>query len=148
MSHNSYVTDEPVVPRVDDSDFSVVLSRVLAAIADINKLRLRFIDHAVRPRLKLDRIEKFERVSSKNPEHPVIAACQEQLVEFRDEQGPLRLLESGDTAYPLSSLQIHHLKRSIFQARHEQSLALDVHIHVVKTAFDTRDGDCLYEPKG
>ena len=41
MSHDSYVTDELVVPRVDDSDFSVVLSRVLAAIADVYQLGLR-----------------------------------------------------------------------------------------------------------
>src|SRR6266851_9213906 len=148
MSHNSYVTDELVVPRVDDSDFSVVFSRVLAAIANVNKLGLRFVDHAVRSRLKVDRIEKFERVTSKDPEHPVIAACYKQLVEFRNDQDPLRLLESRNTTYPLAGLQINHFKRAIFQPCNEQTLAFDIPIHMVKAAFNIRDRNRLYESKG
>src|SRR6266700_7019013 len=147
MSRDSYVTDELVVPRVDDSDFSVVLSRVLAAIADVNQLRLWFVNHSVRSGLKVDRIEKFERVTSKDPEHPVIAACEKQLVEFRNNQGALRLLESRNTTYPLAGLQIHHFKRAVFQPCNEQTLAFDIHIHMVKAAFNIRDGN-LYESKG
>src|SRR5437660_4583342 len=114
MSHDSYVTDVLVAPRVDDSDFSVVLSRVLTAIADVNQLRLWFVNHSIRSGLKVNRIEKFERVSLKDPEHPVIAACYKQLVEFRNYQDTLRLLESGNATYPLAGLQIHHSKRAIF----------------------------------
>src|SRR5712691_10526406 len=107
MSHDLYVTDDLVVLGIDDSDSSVVFSSVFTPIADVNKLRLRFIDHAVRSWFEMDRIEKFERVPSKYAEHPVIAACQEQLVQFRDEQCSLRFLKSGDAADPLTSLQFH-----------------------------------------
>src|SRR6266436_4899823 len=129
MGDDSYVTDELVSPRVDDSDFSVVLFRVLTAIADVNQLRIWFVNHSVRSGLKVDRIEKFERVSSQDPEHPVIAACYKQLVEFRNDQGALRLLESRNTTYPLAGLQIHHFNRAIFQPCNEQTLAFDIHIH-------------------
>src|SRR6266481_2922839 len=148
MSHDSYVIDVLVAPRVDDSDFSVGLSHVLTAIADVNQLRIWFVNHSVRSGLKVDRIEKFERVSSKDPEHPVIAACYKQLVEFRNDQGALRLPESRNTTYPLAGLQIHHFKRAVFQPCKEQTLAFDIHIHMVKAAFNIRDGDRLYESKG
>jgi len=59
----------------------------------------------------------------------------------------LRFLKSGDAAHPFASLQVHHLKGAIFQPCNEQALALDIHIHVVETAFDIRQGDCLNEPK-
>src|SRR5712672_2714199 len=101
MSHDLYVTDNLVVLGIDDSDFSVFLPGVLAAIADINELRLRFIDHPVRSWFKMDRIQKLERVPSKYAEHPVIAACQEQLIQCRNEQRSLGFLEPGNAAHPL-----------------------------------------------
>src|ERR1700674_3161495 len=121
---------------VDDSDFSVVLSRVLAAIADVHKLGLRFVNYAVWSGLKVNRIEKFERVPSKYSGHPVIAACQKQLIWFRDEQCSLRFLKSGDATHPLARLQVHHFKGAIFQPRNTQAFTFDIHIHMVKAAFD------------
>src|SRR6266436_1860001 len=147
MSHDFNVTGELVVPRVDDSHFSVVLSRVLAAVADVHKLGLRFVNHAVRSRFKVDRIEKFERVASKYSDHPVIPACHEQLIKFRNVQDPLRLLEAGNAAHPLTALYIDHLQRAILQPRNEQALTLDIHIHMVKAAFDIRHGNRLRESK-
>src|SRR5437588_4671586 len=147
MSNNSYITDDLVVLGIDDSDFSVVLSRVLAPVADVNELRLGFIDHAVRSQFKMDRIEKFERVPSEYSEHTVIAACQKQLIQFRHEQCPLCFLKSWDAAHPLASLQVHHLKGAIFQPRNKQAFTFDIHIHVVKAAFNIRDRNRLHESK-
>src|SRR5258708_2888461 len=147
MSHNLYVTDDLVVLGIDDSDFSVVFSSVSTAISDVNKLRLRFIDHAVRSWLEMDRIEEFQRVPSKYAEHPVIAACQEQLIQFRDEQCSLCLLKSGDAAHPLASLQVLHLKGAIFQPRQETAFTLDIHINVDEPDLEIRQGDRLDEPK-
>src|ERR1700693_1991197 len=95
----------------------------------------------------MHRIEKLERVPSKYAEHPVVAACQKQLIQFRNEQCSLGFLKPGNAAHPLASLQVYHLKRTVFQAGNEQALAFDVHIHVVKTAFDIRQGNRLYESK-
>src|SRR5260370_4430814 len=108
-----------VVLRIDDSDFSVVFSRIFAAVAYIDQLGIRFVDNAVGPRLKLDRIEKLESVAPKHPDHSVVAACQEQLVEFRYIQHPLSLLETGNASRPLPGSQIHHLKCAILQTGQE-----------------------------
>jgi hypothetical protein len=59
----------------------------------------------------------------------------------------LRFLESGYASYPLPGVNVYDLKSTVFQARNEQALALDIHIHVVETAFDIRQGDRLNEPK-
>src|SRR6266849_996807 len=147
MSHDLYVTDDLVDLGIDDSDFSVVLFRVLAPVTDVNELRLGFIDQVVRSQFKMDRIEKFERVPSEYSEHAVIAACQKQLIQFRHEQCSLCFLKSGDTAYPLASLQVHHLKGAIFQPRNKQAFTFDIHIHVVKAAFNIRDRNRLHESK-
>src|SRR5882762_3422092 len=147
MSHNLYVPDDLVVLDIDDSDFSVIFSSIFTAISDVNKFRLRFIDQAVRSWFEMDRIEEYQRVPSKYAEHPVIAACQKQFIQFRNEQRSLGFLESGDAAHPLASLQVHHFKSAIFQPGNKQVFTFDIHIHVVKTAFDIRQGDRLYEPK-
>src|SRR6267154_6371308 len=147
MSHNLYVPDDLVVLDIDDSHFSVIFSSIFTAISDVNKFRLRFIDQAVRSWFEMDRIEEFQRVPSKYAEHPVIAACQEQLIQFRDEQCSLRFLKSGDAADPLASLQVHHLKGGVFQPRNEQAFTFDIHIHVVETPFDIRQGDRLNQTK-
>src|SRR5260370_9360720 len=94
----------------------------------------------------MDRIEKFQRVPSKYAEHPVIAACQKQLIQSRDEQCSLRFLESGNAAYPLPGVYVYDLESTVFQARNEQPLALDIHIHVVEPAFDIRHADRLNDP--
>jgi hypothetical protein len=60
----------------------------------------------------------------------------------------LGFLKSGNAAHPLASLQVYQLKRTVFQAGNEQALAFDVHIHVVKTAFDIRQGNRLHESSG
>jgi len=80
MRRDLYVTDDLVALGIDDSDFSVVFSSVLAAIADVNELGLWLVDYAVWSRFKMDRIEKFQRAPSKYAEHPVIAARQKQLI--------------------------------------------------------------------
>src|ERR1700687_4698799 len=138
MSQDLYATDDLVVLGIDDFDFSVVFSSILAAISDVHEFGLRFIDHAVRSGLKVNRIEKFQRIPSKDAEHPVIATCQKQPVQLRNEQCSLRFLKSGDADHPLASVYVYDLKRTVFQARHEQALAFNIYIHVVETAFDIR----------
>jgi hypothetical protein len=69
------VTDAHFIPCIDDSNFSVILTRILPAISDINELGVGLVDHAVGTRFKLDRVEKIQRVSSDNPDHGVVSAC-------------------------------------------------------------------------
>src|SRR5258705_8979857 len=109
MSGDLYGSNSFVFACVDDSNFAVVFSGVFASVADVYKLRMRFEDDAVRSHVKVDRIEKFERVRSKDPDHSVVPACHKQLVEIWKVQDPLRLLESGDAAHPLACLQIQYL---------------------------------------
>src|ERR1700676_4591360 len=135
MSRDPYVTDDLVVPSVNDSDLAVIFSGILATVADVHEFRFWFIGNTVRPKFKMDRVEQFERVSSEYAEHPVIAARQKHLVQFRNKQSSLRFFKSGNAAHPLASLQVDYLKGSIFQPRNEQALAFDIHIHVVETAF-------------
>src|ERR1035438_7759460 len=107
MSHDFNIAEAPILPCIDDSDLSVVLPRVLSTIPDVDKLRFRFVDNSVRSRLQVNRVEKFQSVPLKHSQHPVISAGHKQLLEFRDVQGALRLLESGKAAHPLTGLQIH-----------------------------------------
>ena len=47
-----------VIPRIDDSDFSIVLTCILAAITDIRQPAVRFVDNAIGARFKMNGIEK------------------------------------------------------------------------------------------
>ena len=77
MGRHLDIADVFVGLRVKDSYFPIALSRILATIADIDQLRVWIVDDAVGSRFNLDRIQKLERVSSKNSHHSVVAACQE-----------------------------------------------------------------------
>src|SRR5712671_5973459 len=142
------VADVFVILRVDNSDFSVVLSSVLTTVADIDQLGIWFVDNSVGPRIKLDRIEQLKRVPSKHADHCVVAACQKQLVELRDVRCALRLLESGNAPRPFSRSQIHDFKGAILQPGQKKTLALDVDLHVIETAFHIWDRNSLNEPQG
>src|SRR5438093_1335674 len=75
VGHNFDIADALVFLCVDDSNLSVVLPCVLTTVTDIDKFRMRFVDDAVVPTVKLDRVKKIERVAPKDSEHPVIPAC-------------------------------------------------------------------------
>src|SRR5207249_205472 len=75
VGHNFDIADALVFLCVDDSNLSVVLPCVLTTVTDIDKFRMRFVDDAVGPTVKLDRVKKIERVAPKDSEHPVIPAC-------------------------------------------------------------------------
>src|SRR5215472_2928051 len=102
-----------IIPCIDDSDFSVVLTSVLASISDIDEFAARFVDYAVGTRFKLDGVEKLKGVALKDPQHCIVSAGYEQLIELWNEQGSLRLLKSGNAAHPLASLQIHDLQCAV-----------------------------------
>src|SRR5215472_2638096 len=104
MSYNFNIGNVLVPRCIDDSHFSVVLTGVLTAIPDINKVGVRIVNDAVGAWFELDGLEKIERVAPKNPKHRVVPACHKQFVELRDIQHTLRLLESGNAANPLPSL--------------------------------------------
>src|SRR5215471_19396198 len=119
MGRHSDISNMLVSFCVDDSDFPIVLTRVFAAIPDVDELGVRFVDNAVGTGFKLDRVEKVERVRLKDPQHGVVSAGYEQLIECRDEQRSLRLLESRDASHPLTGLQINDLQRAVLQSGDE-----------------------------
>src|SRR5215469_11817195 len=104
MGRHSDIPNVLVILGVDDSNFSIVLSSISAAIPDINKLGMWLVNDAVRTRFKLDGVEQVQRVPLENPQQGVISARDEQFIELGNKQHALGLFESGDTVYPLPGL--------------------------------------------
>src|SRR6266850_6035478 len=107
------IADVFIALRVNDPYFAVALPCVLAAVAYVDQFGIRFVNDAVGPGLKLDRIEKLESVALKHSDHSVVTACQKQLIQVWNKQRALRLFESRYAPQPFPGFQVNHFDRAI-----------------------------------
>src|SRR5215469_4385967 len=133
---------------IDDCHQTVVFPGILASVPHVDPLGIWIVYDAVGSEFQLQGVEKFQSVAMKHYQHPVIATGHEQLVEGRDVQNPLGLLESWNAACPPPLLKVDNFHRAILKSGNEKPLAVDVHPHMVEAAFDLRYSYCLNQPQG
>src|SRR6516165_7762355 len=103
---------------IDDPNFAVILSSFFPVIADVQQPFSWIIGYPVGARLEPDGIEKFQGICLKYPQHSIIPACDEQLVESSHVSDALWFLEPRNTFQPLTRFQVHYFHGAIFQASH------------------------------
>src|SRR5579863_10106256 len=100
MTCNLDVANFRVTFGINERYFSVVFSRVLADIPDVEDLRMWIIRETIGAQFQLDGIHEFESVGAKSADHSVIPARDKKLVEQRHVRNALGFLETWNTSNP------------------------------------------------
>src|ERR1700693_197947 len=147
MSCNLDVANFCVTFGTNERYFTVVFSRVLAAIPDVENLRMRIIRDTIGAQFQLDGINKFESVAAKNAEHSVVPARDKKLVERRHVRNALRFLETRNTSNPLPCPEADSLDGSVLQSRYEKALTFNIDVEVIESTLHVRYRNRLYKPQ-
>src|SRR6266849_4730495 len=117
---------------------------VFATISSIEKLAPRIVAKEVWTKVQLDTFEQLESFTVIDAADAVVAACDKQLMHWRDIPHTLRLLRSSDALDHLACAEINHLYGVVRERRHEEPPAFDIRVKMVHPPID-RQRNRLHE---
>src|SRR3981189_978792 len=97
----------------NNGNLTVVLSCVLSSIPHVKESLDWIVRNTIGSAVQLDRILQTKCLPAEDPDHSVIPAGHENLVQTRYKQNPLWFLEAWNSTLPLGCLQIEHFHLSI-----------------------------------
>ena len=108
MCRDLNVADVLISFGINESDFAVVLSSILPAVAHIKQVFMQVLDYAIGTQVQLDGVKQFKVATTEDAQHPVVSACDKHLIHGWHVGDTLGLFEPWNAARPLARLQVHY----------------------------------------